>query len=44
MGKIILTGGTGLIGSHVAEYFAQRGCDVAALVRKDSDTGFLDII
>jgi nucleoside-diphosphate-sugar epimerase len=39
--RIFLTGGTGLIGSHVAERLRRRGDDVVALVREDSDTRFL---
>jgi nucleoside-diphosphate-sugar epimerase len=39
---IFLTGGTGLVGSHVAEEAARRGHKVRALVRASSDTKFLD--
>lgn len=35
--KFFLTGGTGLIGSHVAERLRERGDDVVALVRETSD-------
>jgi 2-alkyl-3-oxoalkanoate reductase len=35
--RIFLTGGTGLIGSHVAEHLRARGQEVIALVRPDSD-------
>src|SRR5947209_19277255 len=36
-----LTGGTGLLGSHIAEQLVQRGERVRALVRPGSDTSFL---
>ena len=39
---IFLTGGTGLVGSHVAEEAVRRGHKVRALVRPSSDTKFLD--
>jgi nucleoside-diphosphate-sugar epimerase len=39
---IFLTGGTGLVGSHVAEEAIRRGHKVRALVRASSDTSFLD--
>ncbi len=39
---IFLTGGTGLVGSHVAEEALRRGHHVRALVRSSSDTTFLD--
>lgn len=39
---VFLTGGTGLVGSHVAEELVARGCHVKALARKDSDTRFLE--
>jgi 2-alkyl-3-oxoalkanoate reductase len=35
--RIFLTGGTGLIGSHVAEQLRERGDQVTALVRRSSD-------
>jgi nucleoside-diphosphate-sugar epimerase len=28
--NILVTGGAGFIGSHVCEYFAERGCKVVA--------------
>jgi len=31
MGKILITGGAGFIGSHVAEYYARKGEEVAVL-------------
>ncbi len=39
--KVFLTGGTGLIGSHVAERLRGRGGEVVALVRETSDTRHL---
>lgn len=39
--RIFLTGGTGLIGSHVAERLRARGDDVVALVRPSSDAAHL---
>jgi nucleoside-diphosphate-sugar epimerase len=39
---IFLTGGTGLVGSHVAEEAIRRGHKVRALVRSTSDTSYLD--
>jgi len=41
MGKILITGGSGLIGSHIAEYFTGKGEDVCCLVRRGSNTEFL---
>jgi 2-alkyl-3-oxoalkanoate reductase len=38
---ILLTGGSGFLGSHVAEQLSQAGRPVRALVRKSSDTKFL---
>ncbi|MBI5722888.1 MAG: NAD-dependent epimerase/dehydratase family protein [Planctomycetes bacterium] len=38
----LVTGATGLLGSHIVEKLAQRGQPVRALVRPDSDTSFLD--
>lgn len=40
--KIFLTGGTGLVGSHVAEEAVGRGHLVKALARDGSDTKFLE--
>lgn len=40
--KIFLTGGTGFLGSHVAERLRERGDDVVALVRSSSDTTHLE--
>ena len=42
--RTFLTGGTGLIGSHVAEALRARGDDVVALVRETSDTTHLESI
>jgi len=38
----LVTGGTGLLGSHIAEQLVRRGRRVRALVRPKSDTRFLD--
>lgn len=38
---VLLTGGTGFLGSHVAERLSRAGRPVRALVRKTSDTKFL---
>jgi nucleoside-diphosphate-sugar epimerase len=37
----VVTGATGLLGSHIAEQLVGRGEEVRALVRPTSDTGFL---
>ena len=37
----VITGATGLIGSHIAERLVQRGEMVRALVRPSSDVSFL---
>lgn len=39
--RLYLTGGTGLVGSHVAEQARAAGHDVVALARATSDTTFL---
>lgn len=39
--RIFLTGGTGLIGSHVAERLRRRGDEVVALVRPTSDRSYI---
>lgn len=39
--KVILTGSSGFIGSHIAEYFCARGVNPVCLVRRGSDTAFL---
>ena len=38
----LITGATGLLGSHIAEKLIARGERVRALVRADSETGFLN--
>ncbi len=40
----LITGATGLLGSHIAEKLIQAGQSVRALVRPSSDTGFLEQI
>jgi len=40
--KKLVTGGTGILGSHLVESLVARGYDVRALVRKTSDTGHLE--
>ena len=42
--RIYLTGGTGLVGSHVADLLRARGAEVVALQRPASDTRFLEEI
>jgi len=39
--RILLTGGTGFLGSHVAEQLVEAGHDVRATVRASSDTRWL---
>jgi len=39
--SVFLTGGTGLIGSHVADLLRSRGTEVVCLQRPSSDTSFL---
>ena len=29
--RILITGGAGMVGSHAAEYYANKGCDVIVL-------------
>jgi len=41
MGKIILTGASGLTGTHIAEYFSARGLKLTCLVRWSSNIEFL---
>ena len=40
--RILLTGASGFLGSHIAEQLDQQGADVRALVRPTSDTLFLE--
>lgn len=40
--RLFLTGGTGLVGSHVAELWVERGWTVRCLVRPGSDTRHLE--
>lgn len=40
--RALVTGGTGLLGSHIAERLVQEGTPVRALVRRGSATGFLE--
>ena len=40
----LITGATGLLGSHIAEQLRRRGSRVRALVRSTSDTAFLESI
>jgi uncharacterized protein YbjT (DUF2867 family) len=42
--RVFLTGGTGLIGSHLAALLRERDHQVAALARPESDTRFLDSV
>jgi nucleoside-diphosphate-sugar epimerase len=37
----VITGATGLLGSHIAEHLVERGDRVRALVRRGSETAFL---
>lgn len=39
--KVLVTGATGFLGSHVAEQLARRGHEVRVLVRSTSDRSFL---
>ncbi len=41
---VLLTGGSGFLGSHIAEQLCQDGCRVRALVRMTSDTSFLETL
>ena len=39
---VLVTGATGLLGSHIAEKLTAQGYRVRALVRPSGDTGFLE--
>ncbi|NUP10424.1 MAG: NAD-dependent epimerase/dehydratase family protein [Polyangiaceae bacterium] len=39
--RVLVTGASGFLGSHVAEQLKKRGDEVVCLVRKTSDTSFL---
>ena len=40
--RILLTGASGFLGSHIAEQLNRQGAEVRALVRSTSDTRFLE--
>lgn len=42
--KVLVTGGSGFLGSHVAELLSKDGHDVVALVRKSSNRKFLSTL
>jgi len=42
VGKTLVTGATGLIGSHIVRALAARGDELRLLVRRDSEAGALD--
>lgn len=42
--RVYVTGGTGLLGSHTIARLRRRGDDVRALVRRTSDTTFLESV
>ncbi len=42
--KVLVTGASGFLGSHVAEQLKEQGHDVRCLVRKSSKTKFLDTL
>jgi len=42
--KVLVTGASGFLGSHVAEQLVGKGHDVVALVRRSSDTKFLETL
>ncbi len=41
MSKLLITGGNGFIGSHVVEFFCNKGIKPTCLVRKTSDLSYL---
>lgn len=44
MNRIIITGASGLIGSHIAEYFLSKGIHPICMVRENSNADFLKSI
>lgn len=40
--KILVTGATGYLGSHICEYFKNQGHEVSAYIRNPRKAGFLD--
>ena len=42
MGQTLVTGATGLLGSHLVRTLAERGDELRLLVRRDSDTSAID--
>jgi nucleoside-diphosphate-sugar epimerase len=44
MAKILLTGGTGFIGSHIFEYFTSQGDDIALVTRQIADLRDVDAL
>lgn len=42
--RVFITGATGLLGSHVAEWLRNRSVHVVALVRRSSETAFLEAL
>lgn len=42
MSRVLLTGGTGFLGSHVAELLVEAGHEVRATIRATSDTRWVD--
>ncbi|MFW5738760.1 MAG: NAD-dependent epimerase/dehydratase family protein [Myxococcota bacterium] len=42
--KVLLTGGTGFLGSHIAQWLGEEGHEVRAMVRSTSDTRFLQTL
>jgi len=42
--KVLITGATGFIGSHVAKLLREKGVEVIALTREDTNTSMLKSI
>jgi nucleoside-diphosphate-sugar epimerase len=40
--KVLVTGANGFVGSHILDTFRESGFDVAVLLRKSSDTAFIE--